>query len=226
MVSWQKLKRSRQAGEPTSRSPAFLLKRRAKKMKNRMWVFTIKPVCVVKRLLAFLCLLLLASSLFSCGEPPKVNRVIDGDTIEVKIETDIQRVRLIGINTPEIGQPYAYEATEALKDLILFKKVRLEKDISETDKYGRLLRYVYVNTKGREIFVNEEMVRNGYAQVMTIPPMECSPEQTRQRPRKYSLTFLTNSNINPGTITQMSQSPVMNQGVNSMTGLEKLLMKS
>ena len=126
----------------------------------------------VKRLLVLFCLFLLTFSL-SCSkdkEAPKVNRVIDGDTIDVYIGTDIQRVRLIGINTPEIGQPYAHEATEALKDLVLKKEVRLEKDISETDRYGRLLRYVYVSANGGEIFVNEEMVRNGYAQVMTIPP--------------------------------------------------------
>ena len=56
------------------------------------------------------------------------------------------------------------------KDVVLKKEVRLEKDVSETDRYGRLLRYVYVSANGGAIFVNEEMVRNGYAQVMTIPP--------------------------------------------------------
>jgi len=121
----------------------------------------------------FLSFLLLTFLLLGCAEKeevPKVIRVIDGDTIEVEIGDIDYKVRLIGINAPEKGQPYADESTEALEDLVLFKEVRLEKDVSETDKYGRLLRYVYVTIDGREIFVNEEMIGIGYAQVMTISP--------------------------------------------------------
>jgi len=80
-------------------------------MKNIIWFAEIRPIGVVKRLLVFLCLFVLTFSL-SCSkekEAPKVSRVIDGDTIDVDIGTDIQRVRLIGINTLEIGQPYAHE---------------------------------------------------------------------------------------------------------------------
>lgn len=73
-----------------------------------------------------------------------VIRVIDGDTIEVAIEGKLYKVRYIGIDTPEVGQPYADEATEKNRELVERKVVWLEKDVSETDKYNRLLCYVYV----------------------------------------------------------------------------------
>ncbi|MFC1988661.1 thermonuclease family protein [Chloroflexota bacterium] len=81
-------------------------------------------------------------------------------------------VRYIGMNTPEtvhptIGEePYGQEASAKNKELVEGKIVRLEKDVSETDQYGRLLRYVYVD----DVFVNAELVRLGYAQVSTYPP--------------------------------------------------------
>lgn len=99
----------------------------------------------------------------------KVVRVIDGDTI---ILENGKTVRYIGIDTPELrtkkGKPecYAYEAKKKNEALVLGKKVRLEKDVSETDKYGRLLRYVYVDG----VFVNEYLVKEGYATVLTYPP--------------------------------------------------------
>ena len=98
-----------------------------------------------------------------------VIRVIDGDTIEIE---GGQKVRYIGINTPELanqGKPtqcFAMQAALANKNLVEGKKVKLVKDVSETDKYGRLLRYVYVG----DIFVNDYLVRQGFAQVMTYPP--------------------------------------------------------
>jgi len=93
-----------------------------------------------------------------------VIRIIDGDTFELSTG---QKVRLICIDTPETGEPGAQEATDFLTELILNKEVRLEKDISETDRYGRLLRYVWVNvTNNQEIFVNQELVQQGYAEVM------------------------------------------------------------
>ncbi len=103
----------------------------------------------------------------------RVTRVIDGDTIEVESG---DKVRYIGINTPEMGSSecYAQEATSEDKLLVLGKTVRLEKDVSETDKYGRLLRYVYVQDPvgfpGQEIFVNKYLVSMGYATIMTVPP--------------------------------------------------------
>jgi len=94
-----------------------------------------------------------------------VVRVIDGDTIEVDIIGMRFKVRYIGIDTPELDdkQPefraLAQEATRLNRELIEGKVVRLEKDVSGTDDFGRLLRYVYVD----DIFVNAELVRQGLA---------------------------------------------------------------
>ena len=93
----------------------------------------------------------------------EVEQVIDGDTI--KLETG-QRVRLIGINTPESGHPYYSEATEKLKELIGDSKVTLKKDVEDKDQYGRLLRYIYVN----DTFINLEMVRTGMATSYEFEP--------------------------------------------------------
>lgn len=99
----------------------------------------------------------------------KVIRVVDGDTIE--IETG-EIVRYIGMNTPETVDPrktvecFGKEASNKNKDLVEGKEVRLVKDVSDKDKYGRLLRYVYVG----DIFINLELVKQGYAQVSTFPP--------------------------------------------------------
>jgi len=92
-----------------------------------------------------------------------VTRVIDGDTIEL---ADGQRVRYIGIDTPEKGEYFFEEATAKNSELVLGKEVGLEKDVSETDQYGRLLRYVYVG----DLFVNAELVRLGYAREAYYPP--------------------------------------------------------
>ncbi|HKC05195.1 MAG TPA: thermonuclease family protein [Patescibacteria group bacterium] len=95
----------------------------------------------------------------------KVTRVIDGDTIVVDTG---QKIRYIGVNTPETEtlECYATEAGEINKNLVLEKVVRLEKDVSETDKYGRLLRYVYVDNH----FVNDELVKEGAAKIETVSP--------------------------------------------------------
>lgn len=95
----------------------------------------------------------------------KVIRVIDGDTIQLE---GGDRVRYIGMNTPELetNECFATEASEINKNLVLGKIIKLEKDISDTDKYGRLLRYVYVDN----VFIDDYLVKNGDAKVMTIPP--------------------------------------------------------
>ena len=92
-----------------------------------------------------------------------VTRVIDGDTIEIE---GGYHVRYIGIDAPEKGEPYYLEATEANRSLVGSKKVRLEKDVEDEDKYGRLLRYVWVGDK----MVNAELVRLGYAYSHYYPP--------------------------------------------------------
>lgn len=93
----------------------------------------------------------------------KVTKVIDGDTIEIE---DGKRVRYIGIDTPEKENCYFYESTKRNKELVEGKVIKLEKDISQTDKYGRFLRYVYID----DLLINEALVKEGFAQVATFPP--------------------------------------------------------
>lgn len=98
-----------------------------------------------------------------------VTKVIDGDTIEIE---GGQRVRYIGVDTPETVHPdiktecLGAAASAKNKELVEGKHVHLEKDVSETDKYGRLLRYVYINN----LFVNDYMVREGFANASSYPP--------------------------------------------------------
>lgn len=92
-----------------------------------------------------------------------VSRVIDGDSIEL---SDGNEVRLIGINAPEAGEPCYTEASEGLERLVSGKTVELKKDVSETDQYGRMLRYVYVY----DVFVNLHMVKEGLAIAYDYPP--------------------------------------------------------
>ena len=110
--------------------------------------------------------LLTISALFACQvQLPtfKVIQVIDGDTVVIEGN---HHVRYIGIDAPEKGEFCYLEATQANKKLVEGKKVKVEKDTSERDKYGRLLYYVYVDN----IFVNAEVVRLGYAQAIPYPP--------------------------------------------------------
>lgn len=95
-----------------------------------------------------------------------VTRVIDGDTIDVNINGAIQRVRYIGINTPETNEVCGHDATQANTALVANQQVRLVKDISEVDRYGRLLRYIYVG----DLFINAELVKQGWAEAVAYPP--------------------------------------------------------
>ena len=117
----------------------------------------------VKMILVLALVLLVFSSCASTSGKVIVTRVIDGDTIVVQ---GGDRVRYIGIDTPEIGEPYYLEATAKNAELVEGKEVRLEKDVSEKDRYGRLLRYIYVG----DLFVNAELVRWGYARAHSYPP--------------------------------------------------------
>ena len=102
----------------------------------------------------------------------QVLRVIDGDTIEVDIDGQAHKVRYIGIDCPEINRPldgweaFGPETTHKNTELVAGKMVRLEKDVSETDHYGRLLRYVWVG----DTMINEILVKEGYAQSSSYPP--------------------------------------------------------
>lgn len=95
----------------------------------------------------------------------KVIRIIDGDTVELE---GGDRVRYIGMDTPELSSNdcFSREATNKNKELVENKEVKLEKDVSEKDRYGRLLAYVYVG----DTFVNLELVRQGFAKAYTYPP--------------------------------------------------------
>jgi micrococcal nuclease len=91
-------------------------------------------------------------------------------------------VRYIGIDTPELVDPqkqvecFAQQAKDENQRLAEGKTVQLEKDISEKDKYGRLLRYVFVDS----IFVNDYLIRQGFAHASTYPPDVVYQEQFRQ----------------------------------------------
>ncbi len=97
------------------------------------------------------------------GGTSRVARVIDGDTIEL---ANGDRVRYIGIDTPERGEPFFGNATRLNRSLVEGKRIRLMRDVSEKDRFGRLLRYVYVD----DILVNAELVREGYARALEYEP--------------------------------------------------------
>jgi micrococcal nuclease len=103
--------------------------------------------------------------------------VVDGDTIDVIVDGREERIRFTGIDTPEkarrdTGAPaecFGDEATAYTESLLpVGTPVRLERDVVGRDDYGRILAYVYRVDDG--IFVNYEIVRQGYAQPLTIPP--------------------------------------------------------
>lgn len=97
----------------------------------------------------------------------RVLKIIDGDTVDIRNST---RVRLLNIDTPEVGQPYSSEAVAFTKSLILFKNVRVELDVKERDAYDRLLAYIYVETETGWVMANLEIVRAGLARLLIIPP--------------------------------------------------------
>lgn len=104
-----------------------------------------------------------------------VKRVVDGDTFWIDDDSEKGlKVRLIGVDAPEprnngkkLKGYFGTESTDYLTRLIGDKKVRLEFDAGRYDQYGRTLAYVYLDDG---TFVNAELVRNGYATVMTTPP--------------------------------------------------------
>jgi len=104
----------------------------------------------------------------------QVVRIIDGDSIEVCcLNGRSEKVRYIGVNTPETHHPtkgveaFGQEAKQANRKLVDGKTVRLEFDVQQRDRHGRLLAYVYLEDG---TFVNARLVEQGYAQVMTVPP--------------------------------------------------------
>jgi len=106
-------------------------------------------------------------SLCETGSTAQVVDIIDGDTIDVSFNNGtIERVRYIGIDTPEVGQRCASEATNYNKTLVEEQQITLIQDVSDRDIYGRLLRYACIG----DIFVNGQIVGNGYAEAVAYPP--------------------------------------------------------
>jgi len=104
-----------------------------------------------------------------------VVKVVDGDTIDVEVGDTRTRVRMIGFDTPESVDPrrpvecFGKEASRHLASLApVGTRVRLERDAEQHDRYGRTLAYVYRASDG--LFLNERMVADGYAHVLSIPP--------------------------------------------------------
>lgn len=112
---------------------------------------------------------MLLIGIMGCGQDDtsrekfEIERVADGDTV---LLTNGQKVRYIGIDTPERGKPYYDEATETNRSLAEGKTVRLELDKRETDRYGRTLAYIYVG----DTFVNAEIIGKGYARSYSYLP--------------------------------------------------------
>lgn len=119
-------------------------------------------------------------------ETGRVIRVVDGDTAVIRVKNQDQKVRFIGMNTPEynpkenISEPWGKEATEFTKNLLENQIVYLEKDASDTDKYGRWLRYVWLNPPEnpsrptyeeiKNQMANGILVRDGYARAKEYKP--------------------------------------------------------
>jgi len=92
--------------------------------------------------------------------------VTDGDTIKVRIGSELQTVRIIGYNAPETNQPFGDKASLYLKALLEGREVILESDVQALDKYGRRLYHVWLP----QVLVGELMLLSGLGQLMTIPP--------------------------------------------------------
>jgi micrococcal nuclease len=117
---------------------------------------------------------LIFTTLYGPGREYTVcTRVIDGDTIEVAMEGRKEKVRLIGVDTPETKHPskpvqrFGKEASAFTERMAEGKRVRLEFDWQERDKYGRLLAYVYLEDG---TFLNAEIIRQGYGHAYTRYP--------------------------------------------------------
>lgn len=154
------------------------------------------------------------------GESVKVARVIDGDTIEIE---GGRTVRYIGIDTPETVHPqkavqcFGREASNKNKELVEGKFVQLEKDISEVDKYGRLLRYIYVDG----IFVNELLVKEGFAHASSYPPdvkYQDLLNSAQKEAQSQNMGLWAGCNGEPGTASQDQNGCVIKGNISFSTG--------
>ena len=145
------------------------------------------------RLVLVLAVLAVAAYTATAGDdaPPaggksagRVVRVVDGDTIHVQVGGRREKVRYIGVDTPESVKPgtpvqcFAKRASAFNARLVDGEQVRLVLDAEERDRYGRLLAYVYRARDG--LFVNATLVRRGYAVPLTIPPNVAHADEFRR----------------------------------------------
>lgn len=132
----------------------------------------------IKRILFFLSLILIISSTSCTNEllvktPSKVVKVVDGDTLIATVKGKEEKIRLIGIDTPESvhrdplkNSPEGLIASSFTEDTLLGKEILLEFDVQERDPYGRLLAYIWLEDQ----LFNEMLTEEGYAQMATFPP--------------------------------------------------------
>ncbi len=100
--------------------------------------------------------------------PYRVDYVVDGDTVIINRAAKKEKLRLIGIDTPERNETYYEDATNFTRNLLQDEMVYLEIGSEPYDKYGRTLCYIYLDDK--ETMANELIMRAGWAEVLTIPP--------------------------------------------------------
>lgn len=148
-----------------------------------------------------------------------VTKVIDGDTIVIE---GGEIVRYIGIDTPEMSQGnecFSQESTQKNKELVEGKLVRLEKDVSETDRYRRLLKYAWVSSESGQgdIFVNDYLVRQGYATAVSYPPDIKFQEQFREGERQAKEFNLGLWSLCSDSIKE-SPNPEQNKSTSQVTG--------
>ncbi len=138
-----------------------------------------------------------------------VVEIIDGDTIDIEIDGSTYRLRYIGMDTPEIGMPGYEEAVDYNRSLVEGKEVLLVMDESETDPYGRLLRYVFVD----DVFVNYELVRAGFAEAGFWPPdTSCSQSFAEVEKRSGSMRSDLVEVISETSIAEQSASGACPEG--------------
>lgn len=126
--------------------------------------------------------------------------VVDGDTIHVRVDGRVQSLRYIGIDSPGRGFPGARAATSANAALVGVGVVTLERDVSETDRFGRLLRYVWIRQGNDWLMVNKALVRRGHAVAKAYPPdtkYQSLFEHAQKQARSEKLSIWADGLIHP-----------------------------
>jgi micrococcal nuclease len=162
----------------------------------RRYVGRVGPRRAVLWIVVFAVLAAGGGGLLSCGETRergsselhprqrldgRVVKIVDGDTIHVLIGRRREKIRYIGVDTPETHKPdtpvqcYGRAASAFNARLLAGRRVELRTDAETRDRYGRLLAYVYRRPDG--LFVNAELVRRGFATILTIPPNVAHAEE-------------------------------------------------